>query len=118
MDNVRFMYVRDANHSPVGCLAIKVVRSKNRVEYGFSIRNPADGIDAKGRSKPFDRMLAQDAAELRMESNPHQAFISKDATQHDISRAVLQDIIAKRKAPARAIRFAKNWLAATEYLYY
>ena len=117
MNNVRFMYVRDANYSPVGCLAIRVIRSKNRVEYGLSVRNPVDGVDFNGRSKPFDRMLAQDSAELRLDSNPQQAFIPKDATQHDISRAVLQDIIAKRKAPARAIRFAKSWLTATEYYY-
>lgn len=117
MNNVRFMYVRDANYSPVGCLAISVNRSKNRVEYGLSVRNPADGVDANGRSKPFDRAFAQSAAELRLESKPQHAFISKDATQHDISRAVLLDLIAKRSAPARAVRFAKSWLTAAEYWY-
>lgn len=115
-DGIRFMYIRDANWGPVGCLAIKVSRSKNRAEYGFSIRNPADAVDAKGRSKQFDRLIAKDAAELRLQLEPHVAYVSKDASQHDITRSVLQDIIAKGRAPSRAVKFAKRWLSMTEFL--
>ena len=81
----RYMYVRNEDNSPCGCIAIKVRRSLNRVEYGISMCNPVDMLDEDGRSKPFDRERAQYLAEARLFSEANKAYIDSEATQHDIT---------------------------------
>jgi hypothetical protein len=114
---VRYMYVRDANWDPVGCIAITVNRSQYRVVYGLSVRNPADAIDTLNRRVKFDRKAAQSLALQRLLENPQHSYISKSATQHEISGAVMQGIIASGSAPSRAVRFAKNWLQMAAIMY-
>jgi hypothetical protein len=110
MDKIRFMYIRDANQEPVGCVAISVNRNANRAAYGLSVRNPADAFDSEGRRVKFNRTTAQTVALARLNLRPGRAYIPSNATQHEITASVLGDIIASGKAPARAVRFAKRWL--------
>jgi hypothetical protein len=110
MNKVRFMYTRDYNWAPNGCLAISVNRDTNQALYGLSVRHPKDAVDAKQRSIKFDRKLAQSSALSRLESEPRVVDLPPEASQHDISTAVLQDLISDKKSPSRAMRFAKMWL--------
>jgi hypothetical protein len=114
---VRYMYVRDAQWDPCGCMVITVNRDQNQVVYGLSVRNPIDATDKLNRRVKFDRKTAQSLALRRLLENPQHAYIAKSATQHDISAAVLRDIIASDFAPSRAKRFAKRWLEVANYLY-
>jgi hypothetical protein len=114
---VRYMYVRDASWEPVGCVAIRVNRDENRVEYGLSVRNPVDAMDNQGRRVKFDRKTAQRIATNRLGDGLNRAYISSNATQHDISKAVMGDIIASGKSPTRAVRFAKYWIDTSELLF-
>jgi len=112
MNNVRFMYIRNSKWEPVGCLAIRILRDKNRVEYGCSVCHPMDTKDSKGKQLPFNRAQSQALASIRLNCNPNKAFIAHQASQHDVSRAVLENIIASGTAPTRAIKFAKKWLGS------
>jgi len=117
MDNVRFMYVRNANYEPIGCVAITVNRGKNRAEYGLSMRNPSDAVDDRHRKLPFDRTLAQKLAEIDLSPRHHRpqaprVYIPNNATMHDITESVLKDIVASGNAPSGAVKFAKRWLQA------
>jgi hypothetical protein len=119
MNKLRFMYVRDANLEPCGCIAITINRGKNRAEYGLSMRNPADAKDDYNRRVKFDRKLAQKLAEIDMSPRsarimPPRVYIPSDANMHDISEAVLKDIVARGEAPSSAVKFAKRWLRTSE----
>ena len=114
MNKVRFMYVRDTEWDPCGCIAITVDRNHCQATYGLSVRNPIDATDKLNRRIKFDRRAAQSLALRRLLENPQHAYITKNATQHEISGAVMESIIASSSTPSRAIRFAKNWLRATE----
>jgi hypothetical protein len=103
------MYVRDNNFQPNGCIAIKVDRSRNRVEFGLSVIHPKDSVDNKGRKIRFDRQKAQELSAVRLVEAPERAYVSSGATQHEITEAVMKAIVAS-DAPSRAVRFAKNWL--------
>jgi hypothetical protein len=116
MSSIRYMYVRDDQYGPCGCVAIQVHRSKNRVEYGLSVRHPIDCKNAAGKQLKFNRRQAQSLALDRMIEAPRYAYIDREATQHDISRAVMQDIVANGKSPTRAVRFAKNWLKVADLM--
>ncbi len=117
MNNIRYMYLRNAKWEPVGCVAIKVLCSENCVEYGLSVRNPVDAKDIQGRQLKFDRSMAQKIASNRLTASASRAYIPSNATQHDISKAVMCGIVASGNAPMRAVRFAKNWIAAMEMFY-
>lgn len=114
---VRYMYVRDNNYEPVGCVAITVDRDHYQVSYGLSVRNPVDAVDPAYRSIKFDRSKAQSLALRRLLESPQHAWITKRATQHEISAAVMKGIIASGSAPSRAVRFAKRWLEMATYLF-
>jgi hypothetical protein len=115
-NRIRFMYVRDNKMEPVGCLAIRVNRSKNRAEFGLSTLHPKDGVDSKGRRLKFDRVKSQSLASIRLSEDPTRVYIHSEATQHEITRAVMQAMIAA-DAPTRAKKFAKQWLAYTEVVF-
>lgn len=112
---VRFMYVRDNKNQPNGCVAIKVDRVRNRVEFGLSVIHPKDCLDNKGRKIKFDRQAAQELAAVRLVEFPDRAYIPSEATQHEITEAVMKGIIAS-DAPSRAVRFAKSWLQYAEMI--
>lgn len=107
--NSRIMYIRDTNWSPVGCVVIKVDRNQRRAFYQLAVLNPNDGIK-------FNRHESQRLAMSRLLDNPIVVSIPRDASQHDISMAVMSDI-SDSKAPARAIKFAKMWIDNVTWSY-
>ena len=112
MKNLRFMYVRNGKQEPIGCMAITVNRSKNRVEYGLSMRNPKDAVDGCNHKVKFDRAKAQQIAllNLDLDEGKQRAYIPGDATMHEITAAVMCDVISRGTAPTGAVKFAKHWL--------
>lgn len=101
-NGVRFMFLRNTNQQPVGCLAFNV--SGNQIVYGLSVLNPKD---------KFDRTLARDIAEARWVGNYKNTivpFTQSPYTMHEVSKAVMQDLFNNPFAPARARKAAKLWL--------
>jgi hypothetical protein len=80
---------------------IKLNRHNNEAQYQLSVLNPADR---------FDRKVARQLALGRLTEAPMQVNLPKNATMHDISRAVMEDI-SKRNLPTRAVKSAKFWLS-------
>lgn len=112
----RVMYIRDANWNPIGCVAISAELGKQRAEYQISMLNPSDAVDPlTGRKRQFDRKQARLIALERLVNSPITVRLSKNASQHDISMAVMKDIVSTKTAPARAIKFAKQWLRDVDY---
>lgn len=107
----RIMYLRDSYQignlaqlivgNPVGCVAIKLHKGRRSAEYQLSVLNPLDR---------FDRTLARQLALGRMVEAPFTVSLPPNATQHQISRAVMEDIAYDVGAPGRARRAAKLWL--------
>lgn len=107
MNKVRFMFLRNINQQPVGCVAIKFDRVKCRVEYQTSVLNPHDR---------FNRSVGRQLALGRLYEKPLQLKIGKEATMHDISKAVLNDIkLSKGLLPTRAVKAANLWLEFNDY---
>jgi hypothetical protein len=107
----RVMYIRDANWSPVGCVAISADHNKQRAEYQLSMLNPSDTVDpTTGRRRRFDSKHARLLAMERLLDSPITVRLPKDANQHDISMAVMQDIAGSKSHPSRAVKFAKLWV--------
>lgn len=100
--SIRFMYLRDQNQAPIGCLAILLL-NKKLVQYGVSVQNPID---------EFDRTLARDLAAGRILTNPGMVSARGLSGIHDITRAVMSDLSKDSDAPERAQRAAKRWLKA------
>ena len=107
---IRHIYIRDTHDRPIGCIAVRVMRSKNRAEYGLAMRHPKDAVDEKHRMIKLDRQLAQQLAEAELDTDPKRTYISNEADFHEVTAAVLSNVIANAAAPTRAIRFAKRWL--------
>lgn len=105
------MYVRDlVTWQPIGCVVINVDRSKRRAEYQMAVLNPKDRDPKTGRALKFDRKEGQRLAMERLLNNPTTVRLPAEATQHDITMAVLRDVIDSGTAPARAVKFAKAWV--------
>ncbi len=98
----RIMYLRSENGHPVGCLAIQLARHTGTVSYQMSVLNPRDN---------FNRAVARQLALGRLLEEPINLKINKEATMHDISEAVMKDIVKFYKsAPTRAIKAARLWV--------
>jgi hypothetical protein len=95
------MFLRDPKGTPVGCTAITVNESTGFAFYRMSVLNPADR---------FNRKLARELATGRLVEGGIPVRIPKNANMHDISRAIMTDIINAPGSPTRAIRSAKHWL--------
>lgn len=101
MTNMRIMYLRDSSDRPVGCLAIRLIRSRGVAEYNLSVQNPVDN---------FERAMGRQLAIGRMVESPLSVRISKSADMHQVSHAVMNDIVATKGAPTRAVKAAQQWL--------
>jgi len=101
MNNTRIMFLRNEGQ-PCGCVAISVDRRNRKLNYQFSVLNPADR---------FDRKMARHLALGRLVESPIEIPYNKGEklTMHDISERVLRHL-SKSKAPARAVKAAKTWL--------
>lgn len=97
----RVMYLRSMDGRPVGCLAIVVNRQAGELSYQLSVLNPADR---------FDRKVARQLALGRLLEVPKTIKIAKNATMHDISRAVMTALVNTKGTPTRAAKAAKFWL--------
>lgn len=118
MSNSRIMYIRDfANWNPVGCVVINVDRNRQRAEYQLAVLNPNDRDPKTNRKIRFDRKEAQRLAMARLLNKPVTVRLPEEASQHDISRTVMEDIAGNKQFPARAVKFAKNWLKFSELLF-
>lgn len=106
--NKRIMFLRDSQYRPVGCLAISVDRKSHRLNYQFSVLNPAD---------PFDRKTARVLALGRLLDSPISVPLARGTkvNMHDVSHTVMSHL-AKSNAPNRAVRAAKLWLAINQVL--
>lgn len=112
----RIMYVRDAGWRQIGCVAISAEPGKQRAEYQLSMLNPSDAVDPNtGRKLKFDRKSARLIALERLVDHPITVRLPKDANQHSISLAVMQDIASSKTTPARARKFAKQWIRGVEF---
>ena len=99
---IRFMFLRNANKQPVGCIAVNM--SMGLLTYGLSVLNPLD---------KFDRGLARGIAEGRLNSSSAYRQILNGATletMHDISKSVMLDLLINPHAPSRARKAARLWL--------
>lgn len=99
--SVRVMFLRNRQNHAVGCLAITLDRKSNSVDYQYSVLNPLDS---------FDRKVARHLALGRLLENPISVSVPKDATMHDVSRAVMTSLSSSKKVPTRAVKAAKLWL--------
>lgn len=61
MNKTRFLYFRDKDYNPVGCLAFSIDFKSHTVTYGYSVHNPND---------QFNRTLGRKVAEGRMHEKP------------------------------------------------
>ena len=95
------MYLRNVDGRPVGCIAISSSKNERDFNYQISVQNPKDKF-----SKPLARQLALG----RLEESPIEIKNVSHENIHDISRAVMKDILNSKNMPARAIKSAKNWL--------
>jgi hypothetical protein len=95
------MYLRSENGHPVGCLAIQVNRSSGTATYQLSVLNPRDR---------FNRAVARQLALGRLLEEPLKISMHREATMHDISEAVMKDIVSYKDAPTRAIKAARLWI--------
>lgn len=97
----RIMYLRSETGHPVGCMAIQLNRHDGTLSYQLSVLNPRD---------QFNRAVARQLALGRLLEEPLKVKIDRESTMHDISEAVMKDIVSFKDAPARAIKAAKLWL--------
>lgn len=100
-NQVRFMFLRNKNNQPVGCLAIKFDKSKKRAYYQVSVLNPHDR---------FNRSVGRELALGRLHSKPFVVVVGTQFNMHEISKAVLADIELTKSLPARAVKAASLWL--------
>jgi hypothetical protein len=101
MNNMRIMYLRDSSDRPVGCLAIRLIRSRGVAEYNYSVQNPVDN---------FERAMGRQLAIGRMVEAPLSVRISKNVDMHQVSLAVMTDLSSTKGAPTRAVKAAQQWL--------
>lgn len=102
-DKVRYMFLRNADGSPCGCLAISI--DNNLVSYGLSTLNPRD---------KFNRKLARSIARDRLALKPFEFQLTLDVepNMHIISSAVMEEIACNSMLPNRTRRAAERWLHA------
>jgi hypothetical protein len=111
----RIMYLRGQNGHPVGCLAIETNKQDSTIKYNMSVLNPED---------KFSRALAKQIAEGRLEAvartlKPSTRISpSGELTVHDVSYAVMNDIVTMGvgQFPARAVKAAKLWIKNHSHL--
>lgn len=100
----RIQFLRDPNGQPVGCVAIRVRQvtvKRTLIEYQYSVLNPLDR---------FDRRLARQLALGRMVEAPYTTTVHASPSRHDITVAVMENIVSDSSAPSRAVKAAKLWL--------
>ena len=97
MGNIRFIYLRDSNRRPVGCIATR--RDGDNLLYQLSIANPKD---------QFNKSLARYIATERLTEKPVALDASGMNSGHALSALVMTSLLNSRHT--RAKMAAKLWL--------
>ena len=98
---IRVTYLRDEVQRPIGCVVIQLHRAKGLIDYQYTVQNPRDD---------FNRKIGRQLAIGRLVEDPISIIINKDADMHDISHAVMSDLLLAKDTPTRAFKAAKSWL--------
>jgi len=101
MKHIKFMYFRDCNRRPIGCVAIEVLNGMSCLRYAVSAVHPYD---------IFNRGVARDLAVGRLISHPIYIACPSRANLHTVLTTVMRDIAATRLVPTNLIKSAKRWL--------
>jgi hypothetical protein len=116
-NKVRYVYLRDSQKFPVGCVAIKLDREASALYYQVSIVNPADRRHPiTGKSLPFNRDVAKHLALGRLVEKGLLVYMSPTANMNQVSTLVMTDLASfshplhRGDIPTRAIKAAKLWL--------
>lgn len=111
LSNYRVMYLRDRNHQPIGCLAMRVIPHQSLIQYQLSVLNPLDRFNrAVSRQIAIGRLVEKPLAITLPYANP-----SVPLNTHDISEAVMQAVKDGRGLPTRARKAAALWLRSNVY---
>ena len=102
----RVQYLKDQNGHYVGCIAIRERPAQDGerfalVEYRLSALNPLD---------EFDKDVARQLALGRMVEAPYTVRVRANPNMHDVSVAIMTDILRDVDAPTRVRKAAKYWL--------
>lgn len=118
--NHRYVYLRDANRHPIGCLVVRLVApqkegSNGRIEYQLSVVNPIDRKDPhSNRSVRFNKEHARHLALGRLLESPFTVpyDTTSDIYFHEVLSAIMFDIIdsGNQIFPTRAIKAAQVWV--------
>jgi hypothetical protein len=114
---IRYMYLRDCNKNPIGCIAIFINRDAGLLDYQVSVVNPLDRKDRfTGKDLPFHRAMARQLACGRLVEDGLCLPMNRNATMNEISMLVMKDLASCHRPmyrgdiPSRAIKAAKHWL--------
>lgn len=114
----KHLYLRDytkTNKHPIGCLAVETDKAANEIRYAISACSPLDKFNAK---------VARDKAFGRFKQAPVVIHTQVPDTGHEITKLVMQHIIATNTEQGHAVsrshlalKAAEGWLeyAATNY---
>src|SRR5271157_3257476 len=90
---IRYMFLRNANREPIGCVAINVFRETGKLHYQVSVVNRMDRFNLlTGKDLPFNREVARHLAVGRLVENPFEVGMPADATMNQISTIVMRDL--------------------------
>ena len=95
----RFMFLRTDKGVPVACVAMKLSKS-GEVTYAVSTQHPKDR---------FNRKVARELALGRLVSKPETVKVNT-VSMHEVSRAVVSNLLVKDSTPTRTYMAAKKWL--------
>lgn len=100
-NQTRFMFLRNENNQPVGCLALQYDRDTGNVRYQVSTLNPHDR---------FNRDVGRKIAEGRLLSKGLDVKTAPELNFHAVCKTVLQDMEVRKSLPTRTVKAASSWL--------
>lgn len=71
----KYVFIRDENNFPAGCVAYSYDRDEGKIRFGFSIHHPKD---------KFDRSLARHIAKQRMMKRPRFSWNTPDTPLNEV----------------------------------
>jgi hypothetical protein len=101
MNNVRIMYLRSVSGTPVGCVAMRLDRKRNEVEFAVSSLNPRDN---------FERSVGRQLAIGRLAEHPMRVPVPPCASAHAVTRAVVAVVANMSSVSSRVRAGARRWM--------
>lgn len=102
---LRYMYIRDDKHFPVGCVAYKIC-DDGLVQYGISTHNPHDKFDRRIARLYAAARIAENPVNIRFKINERYVMIEQGILEHILSQQVT------RYVSNRLIKTVRNMLPA------